>query len=65
MNMSIKEKMKVIGSLAVVFIVMPMWFALLYQILDKVDADSFTWGLYWAYVPVSIVVTTLMKLSED
>jgi|JI9StandDraft_1071089.scaffolds.fasta_scaffold04259_5 hypothetical protein len=65
MNMSIKEKMKLIGSLAVVFIVMPMWFTLLYQILNKVDADSFTWGVYWAYVPISILATTIMKLNED
>ena len=63
--MSIKEKIKVIGSLAVVFIVMPMWFTLLYQILNKVDADSFTWGVYWAYVPISILATTVMKLNED
>jgi|GEM_PF-5371755 len=63
--MSIKEKMKLIGSLAVVFIVMPMWFTLLYQILNKVDADSFTWGVYWAYVPISILATTIMKLNED
>lgn len=63
--MSIKEKMKLIGSLAVVFIVMPMWFTLLYQILNKVDADSFTWGVYWAYVPISILATTIMKLNVD
>jgi len=53
---------KVAGVLSL-FIVMPIWFFLLYRILDAVNATELTWFLYWVYIPVTILAGVLVKLS--
>jgi hypothetical protein len=59
------QALKTIGALLVVFITLPIWFFLLYKILQAVDASELMWFLYWIYLPVSTLVAVLVKLSVD
>jgi hypothetical protein len=42
-----------------------IWFYLLYQILQMVHASDLMWFLYWIYVPVSLVVSYLIRHLQD
>lgn len=39
---------------ALVLISVPMWLTLLFVVLDGVGAPAWAWGIYFAYVPVSM-----------
>jgi len=60
-----KKTMKVIAGLLALFVTLPIWFYLLYRILDLVMASELMWFLYWVYVPVGIFVQLLVKFAED
>ena len=55
---------KAIVAVLSVFIVMPIWYYLLYKVLQSVNATDVMWLLYWVYVPVAIIVSILQKLVE-
>lgn len=57
--------MKAIACLLGVLVTLPIWFWLLYQVLDRVNASELMWFLYWAYVPCSLFVQVLLKLAEE
>ena len=54
---------KVAGILGL-FIVWPIWYFLLYRILEAVNAAELTWFLYWVYIPASILASVLVQLVE-
>jgi hypothetical protein len=56
--------MKVVGAMCWVFVVMPIWLYLLYQILERVNASDVMWLLYWVYLPVGLFVAITQKLAE-
>lgn len=41
-----------------------MWFGLLYGILANIGAPAWMWGLYWAYIPVSVFIA-VVKVVVD
>lgn len=41
------------------FTVLPMWLVLLYGILSRVEAPSWMWGVYFAYVPTAIATAAI------
>lgn len=47
------------------FVVMPIWFYLLYQILVRVNASELMWFLYWVYLPAAILVAVVQKILEE
>ena len=55
---------KAISGLLAVFIVMPIWYYLMYKLLQGVNATDVMWLLYWIYLPVAIFVQILTKLAE-
>jgi hypothetical protein len=57
--------MKAIGGVLSIFITMPIWFFLLYRILQFVQATELMWFLYWAYVPISVLAAIILKIAED
>ncbi len=59
------KKSKVISMILGVLIITPIWFYLLYYILSQLEPDRLVWFLYWAYVPTSLIVNILIKVSED
>lgn len=58
------KEIRVISALLSTFIVVPIWYSLVYQILMRVGASDVMWLLYWVYVPVGILVSILQKLVE-
>lgn len=48
--------MKAAVSIVTMFLVAPMWYYLLYKILQSVHATDVMWLIYWVYVPVGLVV---------
>jgi len=56
------NKAKVVATLLAMFISLPIWFYLLYKILEAVQASELMWFLYWVYLPANIFVTLVVKL---
>lgn len=63
--------MKVLLGLATLFglvVVTPIWYYLMYKILQGVNASDLMWFLYWVYVPVAFVVAgmqAIIKYDKD
>lgn len=57
--------MKSILAVLATFVSLPIWLYLLYQILESVNANELMWFLYWVYVPVTLIVSALIKYHED
>ena len=59
------KSMAVIALLLSLCIVLPIWFYLLHVILTAISADSLAWFLYWAYLPITVIVTVIGKILES
>ena len=59
------SKAKGFATLLAMFISLPIWFYLLYKILEAVQASELMWFLYWVYLPVNIFITLVVKLSSE
>lgn len=46
-------------------IVMPIWYYLVYKILQRVDASELMWFLFWIYIPVSFIAIFVIRLSDE
>lgn len=57
--------MKIVLSLIILFITLPIWMYLLYKILEIVNASELMWFLYWIYVPTTVLMSVLVRLVED
>lgn len=55
---------KIIMAIAYLFVTGPIWFYLLYKILVLVNATELMFFLYWVYLPVSLLMGTIAKLSD-
>ena len=56
---------KIIMLLVGLFITGPIWYYLLYKILQAVEASELMWFLYWIYLPVAIIMGVVAKVSDD
>ena len=57
-------KIKVFSGLLALFIVLPIWFYLIYQILSAIEVNELTWFLFWIYVPISMFVTGVGRFLD-
>ena len=60
-----ETRAKIIAALLGLFVVLPIWFYLLYQVLVRVQASELMWFLFWVYVPVSLFVAVLGRIFDD
>jgi hypothetical protein len=58
------QSLKAIAISIAFTINLPIWFYLLYRILQAVGASELMWFLYWVYVPFSMFVGGVTKLAE-
>lgn len=56
---------KIITLIVGLLITGPIWYYLLYKILELVNATELMWFLYWVYLPIAIVMGVVAKLSDD
>lgn len=59
------KKAKIILALIVLLITTPIWFYLLYKILEAVNASELMWFLYWVYLPFSFIASVVYKIYDD
>lgn len=57
--------MKIICTLLWLFVSMPIWYFLQYQILVRVNATELMFFLFWVYLPVTVFATVIAKLAEE
>ena len=57
--------MRAIAALLGLCVVLPIWYFLLYQILVRVNASELMFFLFWAYLPVSALVQTILQLTKE
>lgn len=58
-------KAKAIAGLLSIFVTTPIWFYILYKVLDKIGASELVWFLFWIYVPVNLLCALLIRAFED
>ena len=56
--------MVLVAGLLTIFIHLPIWFYLLYKILEAIDANELMWFLFWIYVPLGIFLQILVRLID-
>lgn len=57
--------MKIFVALCTLFLYVPIWYYLIYQILIRVEASELMWFLFWVYLPVGIFCTVMNKVLES
>lgn len=62
------EKNKLAGGCLVLalmlFVQLPLWFVLMYGVIEASGAPTWCWVIYWIYVPVNVVLATVSKVFE-
>lgn len=54
-----------IPTLLTVLVVLPIWYWLMYQVLDRINASELMWFLYWVYVPFGLLANILANLARS
>jgi len=57
------NKKTLAALLAQLFVELPIWFYLIYILLEKAQVDRLVWFLYIVYLPVTIFTAILFKLG--
>ena len=53
------DKKKLVVGVVTICITTPIWFYLLYVLLQNAQVDRLVWFLYWMYLPFSILATII------
>lgn len=56
---------KAITGFISLLVTLPIWYYLMYKILDSVNASELMWFLFWIYVPTSVLASVIAKLGSD
>jgi hypothetical protein len=56
--------MKLVPGFIAIFLTLPIWFYLMYQMLVRVDASELMWFLYWIYVPAAAISAGISRMVE-
>jgi hypothetical protein len=57
--------MKYVVALLPIFVTAPIWYYLLFKLLQLTGATDVMWLLYWVYAPVGVFAQLLSKLIES
>lgn len=55
---------KVVHLVLTLFVVGPIWYYLMYKILQSVEASELMWFLFWIYVPIGVITSILRVITE-
>lgn len=61
-------KLQLISGILSICVSLPIWFYILYQVLEAIEATELTWFLFWAYWPVTVlsaVVFSITKINDQ
>ena len=54
----------IIATLLTLFITAPIWYYLLYKVLEACHATELMWFLFWIYVPLAFFCQVVWKLAQ-
>lgn len=54
-----KKRYLIIRTLLIIFVNLPIWYYLMYKVLQYVQASDLMWFLYWVYVPVGLLISII------
>jgi hypothetical protein len=57
--------MKTILGLTTLIILLPMWYTLVFQLLQGANVAPWVWSLFWVYMPLGFILGILSKFVED
>jgi hypothetical protein len=63
--MSAKQKVGCAFAIVRVLVTAPIWYYLLYKILQAVGATDLLWFLFWVYAPVGIIMAVLEGVTSS
>lgn len=55
---------KVFAGIMTLLVSMPLWYVLMYMLLERVQATQAMWVMFWIYMPVGILVAVAGKIAE-
>jgi hypothetical protein len=58
------KPLQAITALIFILIQLPIWFYLIYKILQTINATELMWFLFWVYVPVTFVIAFLTRIVQ-
>lgn len=59
------KALNIIGGLVTVFITLPIWYYLMYHLMDKVGASELAWFLYYVYLPVHLFAAIVNRIAQS
>jgi hypothetical protein len=57
------KALNLFGCMLGLFVVTPIWYFLLYKVLQFVGATDVMWLAFWIYVPFGLAVSAMMKIA--
>jgi len=57
--------MKVVIAILGVFITMPIWYYLMFKILQSINASELMWFLFWIYIPVGLFIQIVRAILDN
>ncbi len=57
-----RKNLEIVTGIIGIFVVMPIWFYLQYQVLVRVQATELMMFLFWIYLPTSFLVGLIAKI---
>jgi hypothetical protein len=57
--------MKNVDMLIKLFILVPLWYGLLWLVLDKIEATTTMWIMYWSMVPIVVLCAIVTAIAES
>jgi hypothetical protein len=57
--------MKTVAGLIALLVTLPIWFYLVYKILEAINASELMWFLFWVYLPTTVLASVLARLSKN
>lgn len=60
-----KQAVGCIGAVITLLLSLPLWYALLFGILIRIEAPNWMWICYWLYLPAGVITTGVTKLAES
>jgi hypothetical protein len=58
-------KPKAIAGLFAMFVSLPIWYTLMFQLLKATNIPEWVWVLYWIYVPVTFLLGIITNIVGD
>jgi hypothetical protein len=59
------KALRTVAGLIVLFIQLPIWWYLIYKILQMVNATELMWFLFYVYVPVTLFTSFIQRMLES